>query len=129
MESFDSQVPIRLDDLIAGTSQDVRLQPTLSFTSAPGDIENRFRLRFASALEIYTDPAKDFSIFASQHQVVVKTTAEEAGTMYIYSVSGQLIAQCMLTAGETQLTLNASGVYLVKVITGKAIITKKVIIN
>jgi autotransporter-associated beta strand protein len=129
MESFDPNTPIRLDDLKLGTSLDVRLNPTYSFTAAPGDVENRFQLRFKSATGIDETPVTSVRIFAADHQIHITHSAVEKGNVYVYSVSGQLIATATLSAGETLIGIDAPGVYLVKVISDKAVVPGKVVIN
>jgi hypothetical protein len=129
MESFDPATPIRLDDLKRGTSQDVRINPVYSFTAAPGDAENRFRLRFASAIGIDETATGNFSIFAAQGQVHIIPASPAEGNVYVYSVSGKLVAGSTLNTGETLIGINTPGVYLVKVVTSKTVTSGKVVIN
>ena len=129
MEIFDPNTPIRLDDLKLGTSLDVRINPVYSFTAAPGDAENRFRLRFASAIGIDETATGNFSIFAAQGQVHVIPASPAEGTVYVYSVSGNLVAGSTLNTGETLIGINTPGVYLVKVVTSKTVTSGKVVIN
>ncbi len=129
IESFDASVPVRLDDLKLGTSQDLRLNPAYSFTAEPGDAENRFNLSFAEVTGIDKNPAASLRIFSTQRQVNITGNALAKGTVYIYAASGQLIATSPLLPGETRLSMRAPGVYMVKVVTGKTVTTGKVVVN
>ncbi len=129
ISSFDQQLPIRLDDLKLGTSQDLRAFPTYSFTASPGDAENRFRLRFASALGIDEPNSTGLNIYTSPGLIHITLESPASGTAYLYSVSGQLLATAALNPGETLLRYKAQGVYLVKVISGKTFCTQKVVVT
>ena len=129
MDSFDPALPIRLDDLKLGTSIDLRLNPVYSFTSAPGDTENRFRLRFASATGVDEQSALGLHTWATNGEIHIILDAPSTGKAFLYNVAGQLVATAPLNSGETLLSTIASGVYMVKVITGRATTTQKVVVT
>jgi Fe-S cluster biogenesis protein NfuA len=126
ISSFDPQLPIRLDDLKLGTSQDLRAYPTYSFTASPGDAENRFRLRFASATGVDENDANGFQVMAANGTIRITHDKPANGMVYLYSVSAQLLAASELNAGETTLQCTATGVYLVKVVTETSTFTRKI---
>jgi hypothetical protein len=126
ISSFDPQLPLRLDDLKLGTSQDLRAYPTYSFTASPGDAENRFRLRFASATGVDENDANGFQVMAANGTIRITHDKPVSGMVYLYSVSAQLLAASGLNAGETTLQSPATGVYLVKVVTETSTFTRKI---
>jgi len=128
MESFDSQIPLRLDDLKLGISKDIRTDPVYSFTAAPGDAENRFRLRFASAIGFEDPEASNILISSERNVIRVNYMGSAAGTIHLYNDAGQLLSTQALSRGETTMSAAATGIYLVKVITGKSVVTKKVVV-
>jgi hypothetical protein len=129
IESFNPTVPIFLQDLKLGSVQDLRINPVYSFTAAPGDLENRFKVWFTvitSNKELDNSGIRTFSANGTIH-VVQDGIAE--GDIYVYSTSGQLVASSSLNSGETKLYTNASGVYIVKVVTKKLTVTQKVVVT
>lgn len=128
MESFDSQIPLRLDDLKLGISKDLRTDPVYSFTAAPGDAENRFRLRFASAIGFDNPEASNILINAERNVIRVNYMGSSSGIIHLYNDAGQLLSMKSLNQGETTISAEATGIYIVKVITGKSVVTKKVVV-
>ncbi len=128
IESFDASLPIRLDDLKLGTSQDLRLNPVYTFDAAPGDAENRFMLSFASVTAVNEQNAAGIKVVSENGIIRVTHNAPATGTVYLYSVSGQLLATSTLNKGETTLRAASSGVYLVRVVTGKTSLTRKMVV-
>ena len=128
IESFDASLPIRLDDLKLGTSQDLRLNPVYSFTAAPGDAENRFMLSFASVTALDKQNRSGINMDAANGTIRITHDGPASGTVYLYSVSGQLLATSALNAGETRLRTASAGVFMVKVVTGKTSLTRKMVV-
>jgi len=126
---FDPALPIRLDDLKLGTTHDLRVNPAYSFTAAPGDAENRFRIRFVSATGIDETGESDIAIWSADGYIHLTHASPAEGTVYVYSTSGQLVAASAINTSETLLRISATGVYVVKVVTGDTIFTRKVIVN
>lgn len=128
IENFDASLPIRLDDLKTGVSQDLRINPVYSFTAAPGDAENRFMLSFASVTGLDKQNASGINVTSANGIIRVTHNAPASGTVYLYSVSGQLLATSTLNAGETTLRTSSNGVFLVRVVTGKTSLTRKMVV-
>ena len=128
IESFDASLPIRLDDLKTGISQDLRLNPVYSFTASPGDAENRFMLSFASVTGLDKQNAAGINVTSAIGIIRVTHNAPATGTVYLYSISGQLLASSALNAGETTLRTPSNGVFLVRVVTGKTSLTRKMVV-
>jgi len=128
INSFDPSVPISLDDLKLGTSVDLRLNPEYSFTASPGDAENRFRLSFATVTGTKEPDALGINVNAVKGIIHVRCEGTDSGKVYVYSTTGQLLATSILTSGETTLRVASTGVYMVKVVTGKTSLTRKLVV-
>jgi hypothetical protein len=128
INSFDPSMPISFDDLKLGTSQDLRLNPDYSFTASPGDAENRFRLSFATVTGRNLPEASGISINAKNGIIRVSCEGTNSGKVYVYSTAGQLLATSILTSGEATLRVASKGVYMVKVVTGKTSLTRKLVV-
>ena len=128
VDSFDPSVLISLNDLKLGTSVDLRLNPVYAFTASPGEAENRFRLSFASVTGLDKQKASGINVTTAHGVIRVTHNAPVNGTVYLYSVSGQLMASSTLNPGETTLRMASAGVYIVKVVTSKTSFTKKLVV-
>jgi hypothetical protein len=126
VNSFNPDLPIYFDDLKTGNSIDLKKQTTCSFTASPSDSENRFKLRFASTAGVGDQNLDDAHIYAGNGVIYVNCTETTEGIVYLYSVSGQLLAISNLNAGETTLQSPTTGVYIVKVVTEKSAFTRKI---
>lgn len=126
IDSFDPSLFFRLEDLELGTSQDMRVNPVYSFTAAPGDAENRFRLSFASATAVTDQKSEGINVFYKNGTIRINLDLPVKGTAYLYSVSGKLLDASTLHAGETILKPSSAGIYLVKVVTDKNSSTRKI---
>ena len=128
VNSFNPDLPIYFDDLKTGSSLDLRKQSAYSFTASPSDSENRFRLRFASTAGASDEISNDVKISAEKGIITVSSNITTAGNIYLYSVSGKLLSQAVLNAGTTTLPCPTSGVFLVKILTGKSTFTRKIVV-
>jgi hypothetical protein len=128
IDNLDALVPVRLDDLKLGTSQDLRLNPVYSFTAAPGDDENRFILSFGSVTGLDKQNISGINVVSANGIIRVTHNAPATGTVYLYSVSGRLLAASKLNVGETSLRTASTGVFVVKVVTNKATYTQKMVV-
>jgi hypothetical protein len=128
MNSFDPYLPIRLDDLKLGTTQDLRLNNTYSFTAAPGDAENRFNVRFYSAVEVEEPTLANFFVYTEQGKIVVNNAGSYSGIINLYNTAGKLITTVKMQPGIHNIAALPVGMYIVKAITGKTIVSRKVVL-
>jgi hypothetical protein len=126
ISSFDPNAPVFLDDLKTGSSLDLHKQTTYSFIASPSDTENRFKLRFASTAGVGDQSSDLIQVYAENGAIHVNCNQTISGTAYLYSVSGQLLAKAALNAGKATLQSPATGVYLVRVVTGASASTHKI---
>jgi len=128
MESFDLSVPIYLDDLRLGVSANLRENPEYSFSAAPGDPQNRFRVRFHSTTGIDAQKAINIFIYAANEQLVLNNAGNYEGNYYVYGINGQLIITLQMLPGKEYINSLPPGMYIVKAVTGNTIISRKVVL-
>ncbi|MDO9254727.1 MAG: T9SS type A sorting domain-containing protein [Bacteroidales bacterium] len=128
INSFEPSVPISLHDIKLETSVDLRLNPEYSFTASPGDAENRFRLSFATVTGRNERDVTGINVSATKGIIHVTCEGTNSGKVYLYSTAGQLLATSILTSGKATLSVTSTGVYLVKVVTGKTSYTRKLVV-
>jgi len=128
MESFDPSVPIHLDDLKLGVSTDLRETPSYSFTAAPSDSANRFRIRFNSPAGIDEQKAVNIFIYTANERIVLNNAGNYKGNYYVYNTTGQLMATLQMLPGIEYINSLPAGMYIVKAVTGSTIITRKVVL-
>jgi hypothetical protein len=126
ISSFNPNAPVFLDDLKTGSSLDLQKQTTYTFTASPSDSENRFKLMFASTAGVSDESSDLMQVYAENGTIYVSCNQTISGTAYLYSVSGQLLTKAALNAGKATLQSPATGVYLVRVVTGASASTRKI---
>jgi len=126
ISSFDPNAPVFLDDLKTGSSIDLRKQSAYSFTSSPSDAENRFKLRFASTAGVSDESSDNLQVYAENGTIHVSCNQTTSGTVYLYSVSGQLLAKDVLKAGKANLRSPANGIYLIQIVSQAKILSRKI---
>ena len=128
--------PLLLEDLLLKKTVDIsKPGSTYSFTeSHSGEIQKRFRISLRSATD---DPTgltdltpQATNIYSSGKTIVIEKTAE-AGTIWVYDVTGRCVLTTNISAGsQTRLDTDLnSGVYFVKLITGGNTIDTKIIMK
>lgn len=128
--NFDATVNITLEDMLTGTTQDLRQNPTYTFAASIGENANRFVLHFATASGINEPNAGNISIYANENNIYVNTT-EKVKEISVYNMLGQVITSVSGSAKSLQTISmdNASGNYVVKVTTEKGVKTEKVFVK
>jgi hypothetical protein len=122
-----------LTDLKTTTTQNLRTNPTYTFTAADGDATSRFVLRFAGVGMNEATIAQPIVVYTAGETIYVgsKTGALLKGDVFVYNMMGQLMLHQQL--GENPITrLNfdgAVGYYIVKVVTPDNLVTRKVFFN
>lgn len=131
IESFDESTPILLEDMQAGITQDLRLNPVYSFSYAAGEDAHRFRLHFVSTTDIRAISNSGLSVFFNDHNLVIGNATSQAGDVFVYDMAGRQLIHTKLSGNlTTSIPMNAStGTYMVKVVTAKSGFNKKVFIR
>jgi len=115
---------ITLEDTKTGVFTDLKKNPyTFDFTS--GENEERFILHFGT-LAVNENEFEADNIYAANSKVVVDLPYQTNANIFIYNISGQLIASAPAVQGMNRFSLMNSGNYIVKLITDKSLQVKKV---
>jgi len=96
-----------------------------SFIWQPTDNELRFRLH-TGALAVTEKVTNETRIYSYRNTLYVQMQNREQGDIFIYNLAGQLIATREQTTDQVTIDLSSTGVYMVKVVTGRETVTRKV---
>lgn len=134
MESFYMGIPIYLEDLVLNTVTDLRSNPEYSFSHISGSADNRFQLRFLGVTATPNqEDATQGSVFASNGYLFVDVPSmlHSTATVGVYDELGQqLSSHKVVLNGVTQIPAPAAtGVYVVRVISGSETFVGKVVVK
>jgi len=115
---------VTLYDIKTGIYTDLSAKP-YTFSFRTGENEQRFKLLFNSPSEIQTKSTVA-SIYSFHQTVFVNIKKNVSGNIYIYDIAGQLIAEKYAASETSETSLTTPGIYIVKVITEKETVVKKV---
>ena len=115
---------VSLEDIKTGLFTDL-LSGSYTFTFGPGENEVRFMLHFGTTN--LPDPAKAINnIYSYQQTAFIDLKDQEKGTIFVYNAAGQLVRSQVASKGMNEVKLSNTGIYVVKVITAKSTIVKKI---
>ncbi len=133
IETFFVAKSILLEDLKTGSSQELKTNPSYSFSANPGDDPGRFILHFGGPYGIASNVNQpDYSVFAFNNSVVIKNISgrDINGTATICNILGQKVLQQKIVDQTTKIDLTVpSGCYIVSVMTDLQSFSKKIIIH
>jgi len=118
---------ITLKDNQTGISTNL-LANSYSFSFTPGENEQRFTLYF-SPLSINEVENPLAAIYSNQNTLYVDLKSLSKGDIYVYNLAGQLVTSASANQGMNMIRLTNTGNYIVKVITPKTTLVKKVFIQ
>ncbi len=127
MSSFNQVSSITLTDLQTGNTQNLMANPTYTFTAATTDNANRFVLNF-STNSINENSNAAVKIFAADHKINVYGKSSK---VEVYTVLGQNVRSFDSNSDLFSIDMSneATGTYVVKVIAKDKVYTQKVIIK
>jgi hypothetical protein len=102
-------------------------QKSYTFSYTSGEDENRFKLHF-SPLSVDETNSNTAEIYSNAKTVYVNFYENTRGDIFIYNPDGKLITSKSEVSGTNEFQLYAPGVYIVKTLTNKGIIVRKVMI-
>ena len=132
IDGFNNGMPVQLLDLATGNMTDLRKDASYTFAAAPGDIANRFVLRFGL---ITGNPeymnTNLFKIFTNDCSIRIENNSG-VNTFHVslFDMRGSLLFQ--QTASGTFTSIQApvaAGMYIVKFISEKGTASEKVMIR
>jgi hypothetical protein len=115
---------VSLEDTKTGIFTNM-MNDSYTFNFVPGENELRFVLHFGP-LPVKEKENPVTNIYSYQKTVYIDLKEQTKGEAYIYTVSGQLIATASATKGINKIILTTTGVYVVKLVTDKTMVVKKV---
>ena len=116
-----------LEDTKTNTFTDL-LKGSYSFGYTAGESDQRFKLHMG-ALGIGDIETTAASIYSYQKTMFVNLKDNAKGDVYIYNMSGQLVASMPSASGMNRINLDNTGNYIVKVITEKNTVVRKVFVK
>ncbi len=130
MESFSADVPIWLEDKKDNFFQDLKENPEYEFTGTPLDDISRFNIHFEPPSGIDDNFNTHIRIYSWQNSIYVKMPENLHGKIYVYNMMGELVD---LKTAQPELNIipvqQDKVYYVVKVISGQKLTTKKIYIN
>ena len=118
---------VSLEDTKTGIFTDL-LKNSYTFSSSAAEAELRFVLHFGT-LSVNETENTVAAIYASHGIVYVDLLNNVKGDIFIYNISGQLVASLPEAQGSSKISLVNTGNYIVKVISNKSTMVKKVFIK
>ena len=118
---------VTLEDTHTGIFTDLTKSPC-SVELTAGESGQRFVLHFGP-LSIEDKESTPASIYSYRHTAYISMNGNTTGDIFIYTISGQLVATLISASGMNEVQLPVSGTYIVKVIGAKTMGVKKVFIN
>ncbi len=118
---------VTLEDTHTGIFTDLTKSPC-SVELTAGESGQRFVLHFGP-LSIEDKESTPASIYSYRHTAYISMNGNTTGDIFIYTISGQLVATLTSASGMNEVQLPVSGTYIVKVIGEKTMGVKKVFIN
>ncbi len=128
IQSFNSGSSIILHDLITGATQDLRANPTYTFTATTTDIVDRFEVIFDLALGINNANAVVNNIYSFENSIYIKTT-DKVKSINVYNMLGQRVENIQQPASNALIFNQESGYYTVRVVTDATVYSQKVLIK
>ncbi len=113
-----------LEDTKTGTMNDL-LKGSYSFTYTAGEDDKRFKLHIATVGVPEPQDAVG-SIYAFNKTAYIDLPVSIIGDIYVYNLAGQPVAVKESATGQVRINLSPTGVYVVKVVTDKETLTKKI---
>jgi PKD repeat protein len=114
---------VSLEDTKTGVLTDL-MKNSYSFNYIPGGIENRFLLHFGP-LSVAEANSPQVNIYGYSRTVYVDLKNKAKGDIFIYNISGQLVAAKKEAYGMNTFSLDNTGNYIVKIISPETILVKK----
>lgn len=133
MESFSPQIELWLEDLKTGTDWiSLNNIPNYAFTASPEDDNDRFVIHFMGPTGVSEAIPTDIVIYSYNHEAIINNpTTENINRVIIYNLGGAMIMD--YAPADDRLIripiLQPNGYYIVRVITDKHVMSKKIFIN
>lgn len=130
LANFSHCTSITLEDLKTNTTQNLMQNPVYSFTAATTDNANRFVLHFATAVGVNEIGNSNGGIYAYDNNIYVNTNGQ-IKQICVYNAMGQLVNTLSNVNGLQKINMNgnATGYYIVRVVSDKNVYSEKVLVK
>lgn len=130
VNTFATCSSIILEDLKTNTTQNLMQNPVYSFAAATTDNANRFVLHFATAVGVNEIGNSNGSIYAYDNSIYVNAN-EQIKQISVYNAMGQLVKTLNNVNGLQKINMNgnATGYYIVRVVSDKNVYSEKVLVK
>ena len=131
-ESFDSEIPIWLEDIKTNEWQDLRENPVYAFSANTEDDIARFNVHFAAPNSVEEFDVNSFAnIYSYDKEIHINVPIDNfSGQAFIYNMLGEEILVKNVISNDNVITMNEDDTYfVVKLIGNEEVITKKVYIH
>ncbi len=118
---------VSLEDTKTGVFTDL-LKNSYTFNFAPGETEQRFVLHFGP-LSVDETESSLANIYSYLKTINVNLKDQVVGDVFVYTITGQLVATKTSVSGSAAITIPNTGNYIVKVITRDSTLVRKVFIQ
>jgi M6 family metalloprotease-like protein len=126
---FDPDISVYLEDTYLNKFQKLNILDSYSFTSGVVDDASRFKLHFGNSLTDLSYETEN-SILLYVIGSAVYINAPDKSLIEIYNTIGEKVAEQKADKGLNKIQVNTSqGIYIVKVLSGSDIVTKKIFIG
>ena len=126
--SFEPETDIWLEDKLESRFQNLRVNPTYSFSSQSDDGPDRFVIHFfepdLGCAE--NEGTNSILIFSDQNDILINIPEGDKGKAQIYDITGRIIRTVELTQMQTRITGLNRAFYLLSVHTSKNSKTMKI---
>ncbi|MFZ4400699.1 MAG: T9SS type A sorting domain-containing protein [Bacteroidales bacterium] len=131
LTSFVTPTYVYLKDLKLNSITDLNQNPDYTFAATTNDIEMRFQLIFAlSPLAISNQQIQHTGIYSFNNTIFINSN-ESINSISVYNTFGQLIKSIENADANTIISMkdNATGYYIVKVVSDKNVYSEKVLVK
>jgi hypothetical protein len=116
-----------LEDTKTNTFTDLT-KGAYAFSWSAGESDQRFKLHMGS-LGVDDSKAAGVAIYSYHKTAYINLASQVKGDIYIFNISGQLVASIPSASGMNEIQLPVTGNYIVKVVTGSTAEVKKIFIQ
>ena len=123
--------PIILEDLLLGTTQDLKLNPTYTFSSTKVDNMSRFKIVFATTTNVKELQNESINVFSSYKQINIMLYGSPGieNNVFVYDLLGREVKHETMNNNQVVIDVAVAGTYIVKVQSDKNVYIKKVVVK
>ncbi len=130
VSEFSIDGEVILEDKQTGHTEALAANSTYSFTASPEDPADRFVLHFNGMTDVEETALEGVQVYAANNAIYVNYNAPASAEISVYTVAGQKVMTATAAQGLNSLKVNnATGNYLVRIISAQGTMTEKVFVK